>query len=780
MSYRAKHFFAMLALSLLATAFSGCGSGNREGASHVVDKVGDSTCIQCHSSVTEALTGESIVSQYQKSSPHNTPELGCESCHGGGAMHNGVGPIPFPRPDANRCASCHDGVTAPATNSNTDFITSNHAVGTPSQTDIDTACLRCHTHEGAVLGNIAGWTGTKDVITDATIQGKITFPSTEYTGFNCDTCHEHGAGLRAVKGTTTAGGTVVNWNPNNNTNFRDQFDLCTSCHTFYNYNGSLLLVDGNPLTAGGGNIPTGLVGNHETTWYRILASTHYDNPNTGVGLTANVIEGYNVRKTSANPCFDCHAHEAKTNTSTAGTSPADATIHTDWAQSAHAGGLLSNKYANASSVATVMAAGVIDDASGAAWAHYNWDKTLKPETPATDPPTYVDDRGSCQRCHTSTGASNYMNNPTGYKPANNTFSHLSGWEATTGSPQNELLYCWGCHSNAGKGILRKPGAITEIYGAATAGDSATIVSYPDISGSNTCMTCHLGRETGEVIKKDKDPDGVRSFVNSHYLSAGGQLFGTTGYEYAGVSYANLSFFAHDKVGSAAAPGTGSNGPCAGCHMSTPNSHSFLPVTKNTSGAITAITSTACATCHRGGLALTPAGLTTEEEGYQAALSALVASLDGHYIYFYPAHPYFYKDSNNNKIFDLGEDFNRNGVLDADEDVNSNGLLDKGVDNDVTSGESSDAFTGWASIYGFDLWKDVMGAAFNANLLIHDPGGYVHNRIYSKRLIRDSIDFIYDGVLNNNVIAAIDAQVTASRLDSASAEKAKTYLGATRP
>jgi len=416
-----------------------------------------------------------------------------------------------------------------------------------------------------------------------------------------------------------------------------------------------------------------------------------------------------------------------------------------------------------------MAAGVIDDASGAAWAHYNWDQV-----------TGTGNRASCQRCHTSTGASNFMTSPTAYVAANNTFSHLSGWGAAAGSPQNELLYCWGCHSNAGKGILRNPGAITETYSPATSGDPATTVSYPDISGSNVCMTCHLGRETGEVIKNDQDEDGVRSFVNSHYLSAGGQLFGTTGYEYAGVSYANLSFFAHDKVGSAAAPGTGTNGPCAGCHMSTPNSHSFLPVTKNTSGAITAITSTACATCHRGDRALTPTDLSTEEEGYQAALSALVAALDGQNIYFYPAHPYFYKDSNNNNIFDLGEDINRNGVLDAGEDVNSNGMLDKGVDNDVTSGLSSDAFTGWASIYGFDFWKDVMGAAFNANLLIHDPGGYVHNRIYSKRLIRDSIDFIYDGLLNNNVFTAIDAQVADLRLDSALAEKAKTYLGATRP
>ncbi|HMN03420.1 MAG TPA: C-type polyheme cytochrome OmcB, partial [Geobacter anodireducens] len=286
-------------------------------------------------------------------------------------------------------------------------------------------------------------------------------------------------------------------------------------------------------------------------------------------------------------------------------------------------------------------------------------------------------------------------------------------------------------------------------GTGTTGTSVT-VSYPDIAGSNVCMTCHLGRQIGENIKTITDADGVLGFVNSHYLAAGGQLFGKTGYEYATRSYANPAFFAHDKIGTAAAPGTGSNGPCAGCHMSTPNSHSFLPVTKDSAGAVTAITSTACATCHSGTFALTPEGLTAEEEEYVASLEALKAALAGKGILFFNAHPYFYIDTNSNGIADPGE------IV------------------------SSNAFTNWAGVYGLALWKDVMGAAFNANLLIHDPGGYAHNRFYSKRLIWDSIDFIYDGVLNNDVAAAIDAQVTATRLDSATATAAKAYLGTTRP
>ncbi|BEH09266.1 C-type polyheme cytochrome OmcB [Geobacter sulfurreducens subsp. ethanolicus] len=742
MSRKVTKYSAVLAVSLFAAALAGCGSENKEGSIGTgpggVATVGDTACVQCHSAVTEALTGESLIAQYQKSSPHNTAGLGCESCHGGGAQHNGVGPLPFAQPDANRCADCHDGTTAVATNSNTAFAESRHNIQTIRS---GATCRRCHTHEGAVLSNIAGYTGDLATLEDTVNQNKVPLVSS-YSQISCATCHEHGGGLRTIKATNGAAGPVVNWDPNNNRTV-DQFDLCTSCHNMYSYNGSTLLTNGVPVNG----VTTGTVGHHETTWYRIIATTHFDNYSTGpqagagAGGTNAKVEGYVLRRTGANPCFDCHGHEAKTNTRPG----RDATIHSDWAKSAHAGGLLTAKYNAVGSLtgaAAVNAAmnAYVDDNTAIAWTHYNWDASS---------------RSSCQRCHTATGAANFMSNPATYNPTGNSFSHLQGWNATNGSKQNELLYCWGCHTNAGTGELRNPGAITENYAGVnststgTTGTAVTI-SYPDIAGSNVCMTCHLGREAGENIKAITDADGILGFVNSHYLAAGGQLFGKTGYEYATRSYAKPTFFAHDKIGTAAAPGTGSNGPCAGCHMTTPNSHSFLPVTKDGTGAITAITSTACATCHAGAYALTPEALTAEEEEYVASLEALKAALAGKGILFFNAHPYFYRDTNANGIGDPGE------------------LV------------SSNAFTNWAGVYGLALWKDVMGAAFNANLLIHDPGGYAHNRFYVKRLIWDSIDFIYDGVLNNDVAAAIDAQVTATRLDSATATAAKAYLGTTRP
>lgn len=698
------------ALPMVALLY-GCGSSNKEGSGSLADvaTVGDTACVQCHSAVTEALTGESKIAQYQLTSPHNQTGLGCESCHGGGSQHNGVGPIPYPQPDASRCATCHDGTTARATDADTDFTASNHAQAhTRSWSGV---CVRCHTHEGAVLSNKEGFTGTEEVLEE------MGFVAPAYTGthtpFKCATCHDHGGGLRSILAKDTDGNNVP-WNPSkttSSTSKNNQFNLCTSCHTMYDYTGNTLLVDG-VVTVNG--VLTGKVGHHDTSWYRIIATTHYDDP-----LTTTKIEGYNIRKLGENACFDCHGHEAKTETRYAGTDPTQATIHTDWAQSAHAGGLLAKKYASnggSPTVASVITAGVEDETIGNAWVHYDWDSSS---------------RASCQRCHTATGAANFMTSPATYSSANNSFTHLSGWSknATTGvvtsSGQNELMYCWGCHTNAGTGALRTPGAITETYSPATTGDPATTVSYPDVAGSNVCMTCHLGRETGDVIKNDQDADGVRSFVNSHYLAAGATLFGKSGYEYAGQDYAKPSYFAHDKIGSSAAAGTGSNGPCAGCHMTTPNSHKFTNVTKDTAGTITALTSTACITCHDGshGTALTAGNadaatfLATEEHHYHAALDALETALASKGIHYYAAHPYFYTAP-------------------------------------YVVGGTNTAFTNWVGVNA--QWKDVMGAAFNYNLLHHDPGGYAHNRMYSKRLIFDAIDFIDNGVLDGTISVTGDA------------------------
>jgi hypothetical protein len=113
--------FGMMLLSVVSCAalLNGCGSSSKEGTTGGVALVEEGTCIVCHSTTTDPVSGTNIVKDYANSihNPANVPANttvnannpdGCQGCHGGGAQHNGVGPIPFPDPLASsRCIVCH-------------------------------------------------------------------------------------------------------------------------------------------------------------------------------------------------------------------------------------------------------------------------------------------------------------------------------------------------------------------------------------------------------------------------------------------------------------------------------------------------------------------------------------------------------------------------------------------------------------------------------------------------------------------------------------------------
>lgn len=396
--------------------------------------------------------------------------------------------------------------------------------------------------------------------------------------------------------------------------------------------------------------------------------------------TPNIIEGYVIKKDSNGEllCGDCHKPDQT-----------DVTINRQWADSAHAGHILT--------------AGSVQDTS--AWAHYDWDKTN--DTVAGD----CTGRAACQRCHTTTGVSNFLDAPATYNPANNDFLHLSGWTATTGSPQQELLYCWSCHSDAATGAMRNPGSLTINY---SNGASAT---YPDVAASNVCVACHTGAEIGDSIKGSTGDFTNLSFINSHYLTAGGQVFAVNGYEYAGQSY-NIGY--HQKIGVANVWNTGNDGPCVGCHMSGDKPHTWDFLTKDGSGTITTNQSTLCSKCHA---AMSPATLEAEKERFAKALEALNLALQAKGLFFSNSYPdYFFKSA--------------------------------------TDYSSANAFKNWDGVNVGTVavpitgkGKDVMGAAFNYNLIEHDPGAFAHNNAYALKLIADSIDFLNDGLVDGDLNVA---------------------------
>jgi hypothetical protein len=732
MNKRYVSLASMMTLCFLLLLISGCGSSsNKESGSAGVSRVGETSCITCHSTSVERLTGAPIVANYTAST-HNLHLVGCQDCHGGGASHEGKGPIPYASPNEAQCKSCHDGGKLV-----TQYAASKHKLAATE--DGDALCNRCHTHQGAVLSAISHFTGDGPFMA-----ARVGAPGAirDAEPIKCNTCHDthNPKTLRvdnlwnpSVRVGVAAGGT-----PPTSYAGADQYRLCTQCHGYITPAGKLM---GSGTATSG----TARVGYHETSWYRIIASTHYDDP------TTQSIEGWVMRTSGANagnPCLDCHGHEANAGTRYGRTTTP--TIYTDWGQSGHAGKILKAKYAAADAnpvtgtrgTAAYTASGTRQvDAVMRAGALANIPANAGREiTPFTVDGVHEywsqDGEIDCQRCHTSTGLVNYLSDVAGYRGEHltNDYSHLAGWQRTrpttppNSAMQQEVLYCWGCHSNAGSGALRKPGKITpEPLPDAAYTFNGRQVTFPDVAGSNICVACHSGYGNRERIAGLVRPDGSansRSTSTSprfHYKNAAGSVFNEQAhivYEFDlngngnfAEHYTNPTYFAHNKIGLPASPGTGSNGPCVACHMAG-SSHTFVNVTKNAAGVITAITNPVCGSCHDSthGL-MTAAKLEEEKGGFMQAdtvLNAYVANT---------IRNYHNKDLT--KLVHYSDAAKLLPTYDAAKDVDL-------------------------------LPENSYGTMHNRVYARYEKAAYTHNRIYAKRIIFDSIDWLDNGAFDGTI------------------------------
>jgi hypothetical protein len=344
----------------------------------------------------------------------------------------------------------------------------------------------------------------------------------------------------------------------------------------------------------------------------------------------------------------------------------------------------------------------------------------------------------CVRCHTSTGYIHFVTSGfedvrpfagPGYQVVQN-YPHIvpagAAQPADTPSPDKtkEVTACNVCHDNgAGRAYnwaTRAVPPVTIYYNFSSSNSSPTVklnnkaTVYPDAGSSNVCIPCHSGRGIGSMIK-DAVLAGIdfsnTSAPSAHDRAAGQLVFRKGGYEFPGRNYVP-DYFLHEKIGMANEHGTGYDGPCVTCHMNTDNSHFFMPVAEDSTGKIVEITSRTCAHCHVGQYALTPEILTAEKEGFAAAIAMLnVLKTD-------PNQP----RASNSPASKAPQLPNKN--------YNYNAFFPGGGAN-------------------------TMGAFFNAGLLQNDPGAFAHNRNYTKRLIYDSIDWLSDHTLNNDVENAIN-------------------------
>jgi hypothetical protein len=590
----------------------------------------------------------------------------------------------------NVCTGCHTVATA-------DWLTSKHAnavdgldsAGSPTLGGNYTpgACGQCHDPNGDSANIIA-----------AGYIGSVPRPI-----IGCEACHgggslHNGSGpislLSNTTGTTLSGGVTVS----------GQFVMCTNCHELLDSTGTT--TNSNPAHLAAPS-PTG-------TQYTIT-DTHFATP--GVwngppnGRTNTVdITGYAMDFANETVCTDCHnPHKA-------------ADISKEWASSKHA-----------------------DTYFADAWAHYNWSQTSMK---------------ACQRCHTTTGFAYYAETlAAGNQALADSIragTAVSQITPTTGF-KPEMLECWGCHSD-NRGDLRNPGDYLATYVIGTVPNASASYQYPNVAASNVCMTCHTGRDSGKAINQLNTGQTATvdfgnygySNVDGHYLTAGGTMFKGTGYEFAGRSYVNPASFRHYQIGTSAAPNTGTNGPCIGCHMERPGlpgNHLFEPV-EDSGGTITNVSSEICFNCHAGSSTSLAAIVNQEKSNYEDALSALTYELNAQNFFFIPkypsglgAFPYFFTSAppltepqttcaQNVPVMN----FQTGGTTPAGNCTGTPPSCKCVGNDDGTVG------TG----------KNNIGAAFNMSLLHHEPGAFVHNSRYVKRLIYDSIDWMDDGALNYSV------------------------------
>ena len=684
------------------------------------------------------------------------------------------------------CTSCHTTETA-------DWMQSRHAnmESYPSYTwAAIPECTGCHDKQG---------------------DGVSLSPSRMVVG--CEACHSGGKEHVAAGGAAPIGFAVytagVISGATSTVPVSGQFATCTACH-------QLLDVINDPANAATttaehdalGGYPL-VVSSPTNSNLNSITDTHYATPNSWLPAPNNLnshnsatdfmaIFGYAMDYADEKVCSNCHNPHK------------NPTINRDWAQSAHADrqGIKIDSRSGAF-------VGVYSFSS--AWAHYNW--STRPE---------------CQRCHTTTGFTAFAD---ALRSGNASRAEAIRKGAVQSVPSNtffkpEMLKCNGCHTD-NRGTLRNPGAITATYDLVSGANTLAKAShsYPNVYGSNVCMACHTGREIGDTIKGINDPEllsngtitsvdfSKRGFINSHYLTAGATVFRVSGYTYEGRDYSNLGIYMHDKIGTPAAPNTGSNGPCAGCHMSRPNkngNHLFLPVTRIASGdtvTITGIASEVCFRCHGPNDLLMRDLVQEQRMMFKESLEALRDALDMRGYYFADFSPYFYTLRDRTSALKPATVTVTNGspIVTLNGDVWSkvtgttfpNSTQDRFRVNDdgqfysvevgATSGNSitlqapyagpsngaaeytiiGSSAQSWLTTTtpfypvetvdtdktGATTGKNNMGAAFNFNLLEHDPGAYAHNRYYVKRLIYDSIDWLDDNQMNYSVGVTLSTTCT---------------------
>ena len=548
-------FLFFLAVLLSASALGGCGSANKEAGPSAqpiqATQVGSQSCInQCHV-LTQDILGEVIAVTWQTTTHTTDFNVQCEDCHGGGSLHWGIGPIPYPNPPAAPCNVCHK---------KNSFDGTRHANGNliPGSTFTQittTNNLGRHIEECSVCHNPNQRFefGFNDVMT---IPNPNNLPNPEVA---CAACHW--GGHQPVAATTTVP---------QKANAKVYYPLF------------------RPFTV---DLATGA---QSTTGTIIQLSTFQPNGavqpdgSVNVSLVTGTQNSENNELFIEQLCASCHAQGAYKNS---GGATHQEDIYGEWTHSAH-GDRSVPAFAEFSALPTAFinpTKGTYYTAADAGhqslWP-YDMSKgstiggggsvllsTATATANAGVGTTSANDNYPCYRCHNGLTSIMYQDDIQGTPNARVIFG-------------DEPVICITCHDPhtnvpGQTKNTRKPVVMTKYVSTSP---SFTIVGnvfvdntpVPSTTGNATiCVFCHQGRESGYTLFKSKlaalsSPTSTlnTNFFNSHYLGTGAMLWARNGYEFSQVT-GTLSSGSGMMYGMVTQH---QQTNCIGCHMAAaPNS-----------------------------------------------------------------------------------------------------------------------------------------------------------------------------------------------------------------
>lgn len=325
------------------------------------------------------------------------------------------------------------------------------------------------------------------------------------------------------------------------------------------------------------------------------------------------------------------------------------------------------------------------DGSSEAWRHWDEDGEVS---------------SSCARCHSATGLGYYLENG----------------ENVAAEIANGML-CTTCHTS--------PPAVR----------SAPIVEFPSGAmkslgdSSNLCMTCHQGRESKfSIVNRINSSEPPWGFTNIHYFPAAAIFFGTEvkgGFEFQGKTYAGQKIYPNHM---------GLFDTCVECHMGTNSTHKPYDLTGELHN-VHKPNPEDCVYCHGQDVSQPNPGADSSKFKFSGIRPATTPDYDGDgnkkesiedeikgleealyaeiqnfgfkvglpIIYDSHAYPYFFKDVNENGNVDPGENI-------------------------------------YPNAYQF-MHAKLLKAAYNYQMSLKEPHGFIHNSRYVAQLLVDSIEHL---------------------------------------